>query len=214
MDSLEQAKAYAEADFAEPNERFISLFQDRFGQRQIRGIVADLGCGPADISIRFARIYTHCIVHAIDGSEAMLFFAKKAIMAQPEHIRSRIKIYRAVIPEDTLPSEHYDIIISNSLLHHLRDPLVLWYTVRRYSRPGTVVMVMDLMRPESFRRAEEIVETYSHGEPEILKRDFLNSLCAAFRPEEVEEQIRRAELPFKVEVVSDRHLLVSGIVDS
>ena len=47
-------------------------------------------------------------------------------------------------------------------------------------------------------------------EPEVLQRDFHNSLLAAYTIDEVEAQLRQAELPFDVRQVSDRHLVASG----
>jgi SAM-dependent methyltransferase len=83
-----QAKAYAEADFEEPHSNFIKLFQQNFPRVNIKGFVLDLGCGPGDISIRFARAFPKCAVHGVDGSEAMLkgaplvFFVGESLVSQ------------------------------------------------------------------------------------------------------------------------------------
>ncbi len=70
---------------------------------------------------------------------------------------------------------------------------------------------MDLVRPESEAELERLVATYAADEPELLQRDFRASLHAAFTAEEVEAQLRDAELDWlDVVVVSDRHLVVSG----
>jgi hypothetical protein len=53
----EQAEAYAVADFAEVNARFVESFRMRFPTFG-RGTIVDLGCGPADIAIRLARTLT------------------------------------------------------------------------------------------------------------------------------------------------------------
>lgn len=75
------------------------------------------------------------------------------------------------------------------------------------------MFVMDLMRPPSVERARELVELYSPNEADILKRDFFNSLCAAFELEEVREQLVRNGLKhFAVDAVSDRHLAVVGYI--
>ena len=88
----------------------------------------------------------------------------------------------------------------------------LWQTVRRHGRPGTAVFVMDLMRPPSRAAAEVLVGTYSGNEPEVLRHDFFHSLLAAYRPDEVIAQLQQADLALKVEVISDRHLTVSGVL--
>ena len=78
-------------------------------------------------------------------------------------------------------------------------------------RPGAAVLVMDLFRPASEQAAWAIVERYSGGEPDVLKRDFFASLCAAFEPDEIRAQLDDCGLGgLEVRTVSDRHLLVTG----
>ena len=102
-------------------------------------------------------------------------------------------------------------MFSNSLLHHLTDPAVLWNCIRRWTAPGTPVFVMDLMRPESRDRARALVDQYAAGEPDILRHDFLHSLFAAYEVGEVEAQLRAADLAhLQVRPCSDRHLVVRG----
>jgi hypothetical protein len=73
---------------------------------------------------------------------------------------------------------------------------------------------MDLIRPGTAGEARRLVETYSPDEPDILKRDFYNSLLAAFEIDEVKQQLKEAGLGgLKVSRVSDRHLIVYGIRD-
>ena len=205
----DQALAYAQADFEGPNSQFVQLFGERFPEF-VSGYVLDLGCGPGDITLRLARRYPQAVVHGLDGSPAMLAHAADALMAAPE-LYGRGEFIEDVLPSGRLPQQHYDAVLSNSLLHHLHDPAVLWQTVKDCGRPGAAGLIMDLYRPESEERAREIVETYSGGEPEVLKRDFYNSLLAAFTVDEVREQLHEAFLDrLRVETVSDRHLLVWG----
>lgn len=208
MTGSKQARAYAEADFDEPNRRFVDLFQDVF-----RGFapatVLDLGCGPADIPIRVARLYPAARVDGVDGAAAMLRFGAAAV--ETAGLRERVHLWESILPALSLPARHYEAIISNSLLHHLADPAVLWQTVRKWGAPGCAVLVMDLKRPASHEEAAAIVTAYSGAEPAILRQDFFNSLLAAYQPTEVAEQLLRAGLTsLKVREVSDRHWAVAG----
>ncbi len=102
-------------------------------------------------------------------------------------------------------------MISNSLLHHLDDPAVLWQTVNDAARPGAALLVMDLLRPVSPEAADELVARHAADAPPILRRDFRHSPLAAYRPPEVRAQLLAAGLGhLLVEAVSDRHLLVWG----
>ncbi|AOV15679.1 methyltransferase type 12 [Acidihalobacter aeolianus] len=204
-----QARAYAEADFEAPHARVIDLFREVFPDWQGRGIALDLGCGPGDISLRFARAYPDVLVDGVDGSEAMMAAGRERIEA--EGLAGRIKLIRALLPAEAAPRDRYDAVISNSLLHHLHDPQVLWAAVARYATPGAPVFVVDLLRPDSRETAAQMRDRYCAGEPEVLQEDFYNSLCAAFTLDELEGQLREAGLEgFAVRAVSDRHCMIHG----
>ena len=208
MDGHDQARAYAEADFQQPHDMFVQAFRERLGTPE-SGTYLDLGCGTADISCRFAKAFPETHIHGIDGSEAMLYFARKAI--EKQGLNSRITLFHHSIPVPKLPMKNYNGIIVNSLLHHLVKPAVLWQTIKQAGSPGTKIFVMDLLRPLNKNDAWKIVETYSGDEQEILKRDFYNSLLAAYRPDEIRQQIRDNGLEYlDIEIASDRHFIVWG----
>jgi ubiquinone/menaquinone biosynthesis C-methylase UbiE len=209
MVDQEQARAYAAADFESAHSLYPKLFNARFPDRPRRALVLDVGCGPCDVTIRLARANPGYRFHAVDGSPAMLTEARKALRRC--HLVTRVKLIEGRVPDAALPAEKYDVILSSSLLHHLRKPQALWQTVHRYSKPGTLVFVVDLRRPATRADARKIAEKYSVGEPRVLKRDFLNSLLAAFTPAEVRQQLRAAGLAWlRVTTLTDRHLMVSG----
>jgi ubiquinone/menaquinone biosynthesis C-methylase UbiE len=206
MDAVDQARAYAKADFSASNSLLIQLFQQHFPGLTPHRIL-DLGCGPADICIRLANTFADAEVTGVDGADAMLEFAREAIGRSPARTRIHVVCDRIQRFNDS----QYDVVVSNSLLHHLADPDDLWHAIRRLTLPGAAIMVMDLMRPPTRTMVDSIVDTHAGNEPEILRQDFRNSLCAAFTPDEVSEQLRANDLAqLSVEVVSDRHLLVSG----
>ncbi len=205
----DQVRAYAGADFEVPHNRVIELFQSSFPDWHGSGQVVDLGCGPGDISCRFAFAYPECQVDAIDGSEAMLVAGRERI--NDEGLAERVRLYKARLPKDELPQAQYDAIISNSLLHHLHDPMALWSAVTLYASPQAPVFVIDLLRPADISKARELCKHYAAGEPAVLRRDFFNSLCAAFTPDEVKAQLYKAGLGYlEVEVISDRHMVIWG----
>lgn len=210
MNDDAQALAYAQADFEDPHSEFVTHFKDNLGDIGIDGQVLDLGCGPGDISFRFAREFPHCTVHAVDGSAAMIKYGRRLLADQPD-LAGRIEFIQAVFPDAELPGGKYDAVISNSLLHHLADPLVMWREVLRLSRSGAPVFIMDLRRPDSTAVARKLVDRYTGREPEILRRDFYNSLLAAFRPEEIRKQLTRAGMDdLDVAEVGDRHVMIWG----
>jgi SAM-dependent methyltransferase len=211
MNDEVQATAYANADFAAPHEAFVDRFVARFGD--VDGIALDIGCGPADVVLRLARRCRRLVIDGVDGADAMLAIGRSRVAA--EGFGNRVRLYRAFLPDDALPRTAVDVVTSNSILHHLHRPEVLWQTVRRAARPGTKVFVMDLMRPATAALVDEYVAAYAAGEPEVLQHDFAASLHAAFTLDEVRAQLDAAGLhELVVEATSNRHLLVSGVLSS
>lgn len=210
MNEPAQALAYASADFSEPHDAFVARFRRCF-PGFAGGAVLDLGCGPADVTIRFARAYPAVRMVGVDGASAMLALGRQAVAAAG--LVGRIRLTEVRLPAANLPRSRYDAVISNSLLHHLADPGVLWEAVRAAGSPEGVVFVMDLMRPPSREAAAQLVALHAADAPDVLRRDFFNSLLAAFRLDEVRAQLAQAGLPrVQVEVASDRHLIAYGRV--
>ncbi len=208
MLTAEQAEAYAAADFAAPHQRVVELFRRAFpGFRPDH--LLELGCGPGDIVLRFARAFPRCRVLGVDGSPAMLKAGRRLLAREPALAR-RITLVKGLL-QDWQPPQRTGAVISNALLHHLHDPRVLWSAVRRCAAPGARVFVVDLRRPASRREAEALMRRHAAGEPAVLQEDFFNSLCAAFTTVEVRAQLRAAGLAgFRVRQVGNRHLVVSG----
>lgn len=209
MDDDAQAEAYAVADFAGVNQGFVDGFAARFAGFTGRRFV-DLGCGPADIPIRLARRYADATVVGVDGARAMLALGEDAV--RTADLSSRIRLVCARLPDPLPDTPRFDAVVSNSLLHHLHDPAVLWHEVLALGAPGAAVWIMDLTRPASTDDARHLVDTYAAGEREVLRTDFYHSLLAAFTPDEIRDQLRAAGLDRALElaVVSDRHVVVSG----
>ncbi len=213
MDDLAQARAYAEADFAAADQALVERFAAAFGP--LAGRVVDLGCGPGGIPLRLARALPQATVIGVDGAAPMLALARAALRA-PEAAEAarRVTLLRAHLPALPLAPHSADAVFSNSLLHHLADPLDLWCTARAIARPGAPVFVCDLFRPASEAEAQQIVDAAGSSADPLLRRDFYCSLLAAYTPDEVQAQLATCGLVGALEVstISERHLLVSGRV--
>jgi ubiquinone/menaquinone biosynthesis C-methylase UbiE len=208
MDTTEQAQAYADADYSGPHDAFVTYFKTRFPDFT-GGHVLDLGCGPADITIRFAISFPETVMTGLDGSQEMLAIGIDNV--KNRGMSGQITLRSCLLPDNSLPAYEFDAIISNSLLHHLTDPAVLWHTIKRCAKPGASIFVMDLLRPESTHQADQLVKLHASDAPPILREDFYNSLLAAYQTDEVKLQLSITGLDFlSIESVSDRHLIVWG----
>ncbi|MBX3235683.1 MAG: class I SAM-dependent methyltransferase [Nitrospiraceae bacterium] len=209
MDDAAQALAYARADFSSENQGFVDRFCEYFPE-WTEGHVIDLGCGPADIPLRFLRRYPKARMTAIDASRPMIELAQQAVkeVSAAGAITLCCERFQA-----WQPAEGADAILSNSLLHHLPNPLQFWGRLRQWAKPGACILVMDLLRPDSPEAAQALVEQYAADEAPILKRDFYNSLLAAFTEDEVAAQLAQMNLSrLLIDVPDDRHWVVGGMI--
>ena len=207
MDDPEQALVYARADFEKENQGFVDRFLEYFPDFS-EGHVLDLGCGPGDIPIRFAKAVPSCRITGVDASEPMIGLAGAAVKQAglADRITFRCERFQAVSLADPV-----DAAVSNSLLHHVPNPLQFWYRLRQLVKPGSPVLVMDLLRPDSPEEAQGIVDRYAAKEPKILRHDFYSSLLAAFTEDEVAAQLAELNLSrLLIDVIDDRHWVVGG----
>ena len=209
MDDPEQVLAYAQANFEAENQGFVDRFLELYDDVDEAHIL-DLGCGPGDIPLRLIRQRPACCITGIDASAPMIDWAKR--MAQEAGQQDRLTFLCQKFQDLSLDVPA-DAVISNSLVHHVPNPLRFWYAVKTSLKSGGPVLVMDLMRPESDEAARNLVERYASDAPARLRQDFFNSLLAAFTEDEVAAQLAELNLSrLMVDVPDDRHWVVYGRV--
>lgn len=209
MDLPDEARAYAQADFAEVNQAFVDDLLARFEPSDPPRVV-DLGCGPADILIRLAQARPTWHVTGVDVSEAMLDLARQAIHTAGLADRITLCLADAKRPQ-TLPPHAFDAVISNSILHHVTDTASLWQQVKVLGRAGSFVFFRDLFRPASEARARQLVQTHAAQESDLLQEEFYRSLLSAWTPEEIRAQLAEAGLAgLAVKTLNDRHVDIYG----
>jgi ubiquinone/menaquinone biosynthesis C-methylase UbiE len=206
MDDESEARAYEDGDFLRVNLAFARRASRLLPQP--RGHALDLGTGPAEIPILFCGLRNAWRVTAVDASAAMLRLARRNVRLAG--LERRIHLVRADAKNLRSLRRRVDAVLSNSLLHHLPDPLPFWREVRRVCRPGGVVLVQDLRRPRSRAAARALVRRHAADDSPLLRQLFYRSLLAAFTPAEVREQLRSAGLELEVRATTDRHLVVWG----
>ena len=215
MDDADQARAYAAADFTAGDQQTIALIRALVSETATGASparVIDLGCGPGNITLRLGEVFPEAEVIGVDGADAMLKLARDRASAQD----CRVQFLECPLQRlnDSPLVGTADLIVSNSLLHHLHQPDLLWMLTRTLARPGCRVLHRDLRRPASPAELDRLQRRHLPDAPQVLIDDFRASLAAAFEPEEVESQLRNAGLTrLTVVAEDDRYLVVSGLVD-
>ncbi|HAO00121.1 MAG TPA: ubiquinone biosynthesis protein UbiE [Planctomycetaceae bacterium] len=207
MDSWDEAESYDRMDHAEVNRRFVD---DLLAAGPVAGDVLDLGTGTALIPIELCSRVGGCRVLAADMAVAMLELAKYRIEAAGQ--RQRIHLAQCDAKRLPQPDGTFDLVISNSIVHHIPDPAICLSEMVRVTKPGGRLFVRDLMRPESAERVDALVALHAATADERQKRLLTESLHAALTLDEIRDLV--AALGFdraSVEATSDRHWTWSAI---
>ncbi len=214
MEGAAQAQAYGAADFSATDhdlvQRLVQLVGANGPSQGLR--IMDLGCGPGNITFRLAERFRHAQVVGLDGADAMLDLARQALRRKADW-QQRVTLALATLPlaPGSPLGADFGVVVSNSLLHHLHDPQVLWRAIGQLAAPGAVVLIRDLRRPATPEAILALVQRYASGAPELLQRDYGHSLAAAFTLTEVRAQLREAQLPWlEAQELGDRYLEVAG----
>ena len=219
MDDQVQVQAYAEADFTAGDGLLVDLLASQLSpsaQQRPGFRIVDLGCGPGNISLRLTSRFPDARVTGIDGSFPMIQRARQRAQASNQDCDFRVIRIQDCLSGGKCPElrGRADVVISNSLLHHLHDPGVLWRATQHLAAPGCRILHRDLRRPLSMSIARDLQRRHLSTAPDVLIRDFLASLAAAFTPEEIVEQLEEAGLAsLTVQEEGDRYLVVSGLVN-
>jgi 2-polyprenyl-3-methyl-5-hydroxy-6-metoxy-1,4-benzoquinol methylase len=207
MTPLEE-QHYARADYSKPHEEFVDQLIALVGPRR-RAAVADLGCGPGDILLRLRQRGVAWALYGLDLSEGMLASARRA----EAHLGAGkpIQWRQTDIKNTCLPKGSFDVLISNSVLHHLESAVAFWREVGRLGKPGAVVLVRDLRRPDEERAAQAILARHVCHLSGVVQEHYLSSLHSSYTVEEVRGHLQLAGLVgLSVRPVEDRYLEVVG----
>src|SRR5436190_11950292 len=131
MDTPEEARDYDVMDHAEVNRRFVDdLVPHLAGARRPRAgfdenrslCLLDLGTGTALIPIELCRRAENVSIVAADAAHHMLELAQRNIDAA--EFNDRITVQLADAKSLPFRDGQFHGVISNSIVHHLPDPIV------------------------------------------------------------------------------------------
>jgi ubiquinone/menaquinone biosynthesis C-methylase UbiE len=202
MDDASEAISYDAMDFAMVDQDFV----DRVVAVHPDAVkVLDLGTGTARIPIRLCQQRSQYQVLGIDLAESMLEIGELNI--QRAKMAQRIRLAKADSKRTPYPNWEFDLVISNSLVHHLPDPAGFFREISRLVTPTGGIVVRDLFRPDSEAELEAIMALHGEGLNDRQAKLFRDSLHAAFTLAEVTELAKSAGLVENVRIYpsSDRH---------
>ena len=208
MDTPEEAEAYDAMDHSVVNVAFVDRVVE-LGASE--GHFLDLGTGPAQIPIFLAQRCPKIRITGIDLSVNMLTRGEQHVAEAG--LSNRIALECVDAKALPYPDQSFDGVVSNSIIRHLPDPMAAFLEISRVIRPGGLILIRDLMRPDTSEAAQALVDHYAADDTPYQKKLFYDSFLAALTIPEIEGMLAQTSLTDAIVVQSsDRHWSVERSV--
>ena len=187
MDTIEEAFEYDSMDHSQVNEVFCNDF---FAARNLTdGVqILDVGTGTAQIPIAMCKRNSGLKITAIDLAESMLTLGNKNI--QTARLEDSITLDQVDSKKMPYSDESFDQVISNSIIHHIPNPVECFKEMIRVTKKDGLLFVRDLLRPDSIAELQNIVNLHAGDATPKQKQLFTDSLHASLSLAEVREMVK------------------------
>jgi ubiquinone/menaquinone biosynthesis C-methylase UbiE len=199
MDAASEVEAYASAAaqaYLESIDRtFVAHVARLFrpsDPRLLRGCTLDVGCGPGQIPILVAQRWPGLRVTGVDAALPMVEEARRAA-ARAQVAASFMVIHAGRNQRLPFDNASFDLVMCNSVLHHLDDPVSVLDELARVAKPDGAVLVRDLRRPSApaYRLHVRWFGRHYAGE---MRRLFEASVRAAYTTGELQRLLVKSRL--------------------
>jgi len=203
MDDPAEAAAYDAMDHSQPNRAFIDRLIELGVSRCGRAL--DLGTGPGTIPVSLCGDVPGLAVLAVDLAPSMLVLAESYVLEAD--LAPQIELACMDVKALDLADDSFDAVFSNTILHHLADPARMLSEAARVLRPGGLLLIRDLYRPNSLNELDALVAKHAADCDDAQRKLFADSLHAALTPDELRELADANGLPdAEVVIDTDRHM--------
>jgi SAM-dependent methyltransferase len=157
----------------------------------LRGALLDVGTGPGGIPLKLVRRCPDLRAVGVDRSLNMVRAARQA--AAQQGLAGRTFFFQADAGRLGLRDAGFDLVLSNSLLHHLPDAVAAFNEMARVAKPSGVVLLRDLRRP-SWLLFPLHVSWFGRYYSGLMKKLYIDSVRAAYTGGELAALLRRSRL--------------------
>lgn len=193
MDEADEVEAYASAAAQAYLDSLDNLFVEQVLSVGLQsGWLLDIGTGPGAIPLKIAQRCPELKAVGIDRSPRMIRTARRA--AAQQGLTDRVSFMVGDAYRLGFPDACFDLVISNSLLHHLHDPLTPLDEMARVAKSQGVILLRDLSRPSRLAFSWH-VRWYGRHYSGLMKKLYIDSVRAAYAGDELAGLLRRSALP-------------------
>jgi ubiquinone/menaquinone biosynthesis C-methylase UbiE len=183
MGDAEEVEAYASA----ATQAYLDAVDDSLVEQvlcfgPLKGWLLDLGTGPGCISLKIARRSPELRVVGVDRSWPMIQAASRA--AAREKLDGRAFFMLMDAAQLGFRKAFFDVVLSNSLLHHLPEPVAVFNEMARVSKPEGLVLLRDLRRPSRLAFPFH-VRWHGRHYTGTMRKLYQDSVRAAYTEEEL-----------------------------
>jgi len=212
MDSAQEAIDYDAMDHGNVNRVFVDdllAFAQLDESPTAQWRILDVGTGTAQIPVELCDRQIPVQVTGIDLALEMLKIGRQNVAAAG--LTQNIALELVDAKQLPYAARTFDVVMSNSIVHHIPDPLEVVVEMARVVRDGGVIFVRDLLRPRDVQELEQLVTIYAADTNDHQRQLFRQSLYAALTIEEVQTLLVAAGLPADwCAQTTDRHWTIAG----
>jgi len=197
MAASEEVEAYASA----AGQAYLGRIDDTFVQHALRlvqrreaGRALDIGTGPGQIVLKLARFLPGWHITGVDRSHSMIQQARASV---PRGLQ--VSFFVANGTRLPFVDAGFELVMCNSVLHHLSEPHLLFTEVARLVKPKGAILVRDLRRPS--RLAYPLhVRWYGRPYSGLMYKLYRDSVRAAYTTSELEAMLLASPLAARARI--------------
>jgi len=158
-----------------------------------RGRALDIGTGPGQIVIKLARRLTQWKFVGVDRSPGMIAQAQANLASAGSEVAGRVEFQVADGNRLPFPDSSFDLVLCNSVLHHLAEPEKLLSEIARLASPSGAILLRDLRRPGRFAYPLHI-RWHGRHYSGVMYRLYCDSVRSAYTVPELKRLLDSAAL--------------------
>jgi ubiquinone/menaquinone biosynthesis C-methylase UbiE len=201
MDDSGEVEAYSSA----AAEAYLSKIDDTFVEHALQligtasGRAIDIGCGPGQILMKLSARLPEWQFWGVDRSLTMIRRARESARSGPggsdRSVCAGKNLSFLAADAGALPFRDacFDLVLCNSVLHHIGDPRRLLSEIRRIAKPGAAILLRDLRRPYRFLFPLH-VRWHGRHYGGLMYKLYRDSVHAAYTVDELSEMLDMARI--------------------